>query len=63
MKKKMSIDVGIIESINVFIEVEKIRIKHENHYNERKVLKRPQRLHATKDEHKNCAMRECAFKA
>ncbi len=63
MKMKMSINVGIIESLNVFIEVEKIRIKHGNNYNEHKVLKRPQALHATKDEHKNCATRECVFKA
>ncbi len=44
MKKKMSIDVRIIESLNEFIEVEKIWIKHANNYNERKVLKRPQGL-------------------
>jgi hypothetical protein len=59
----MSINVGIIESLNEFIEVEEICIKHENNYNEHKVLKRSQGLHATKDEHKNRAMRECAFKA
>jgi hypothetical protein len=59
----MSINVGIIESLNEFIEVEEISIKHENNYNEHKVLKRSQGLHATKDEHKNRAMRECAFKA
>jgi len=63
MKNKMSIDDRIIDSLNVFIEVEKIGIKHGNNYNERKVLKRPQGLHVTKDEHKNCAMKECAFKA
>jgi hypothetical protein len=62
MKKKMSINVGIIESLNEFIEVKKIHIKHANNYKERKVLKRPQGAHATKDEQKNCAMRECAFK-
>jgi cytochrome c-type biogenesis protein CcmE len=59
----MSIDVGIIESLNEFIEVEEICIKHEKNYKEHKVLKKSQGLHATKDEHKNRAMRECAFKA
>jgi len=63
MKKKISIDVGIIESLNEFIKVEEIGIEYVDNYNERKVLKRSQGLHATKDEHKNRAMRECAFKA
>lgn len=63
MKKKMSINVGIIESLHEFIEVEKISIEHANNYTEHKVLKRSRWMHATKDEHKNRVMRECAFKA
>ncbi len=40
-----------------------IGIDYTDDYNERKVLKRPQGLRTTKDEFKNHAMKECAFKA
>jgi hypothetical protein len=55
-------DVGTFDSLDDYLEIE-INIKHVDDYNEHKVLKRPQGSHAAKDELKNRAMRECAFKA
>ncbi len=58
----MLMDIGTYDSLDKSLET-KIRIKHVDDYNERKVLKRPQRSCMAKDELKNCAVRECAFKA
>ncbi len=55
-------DVGTYDNLDESLETE-IRIKHTNDYNERKVLKRPQKSCAAKDKVKNCAMRECALKS
>jgi hypothetical protein len=62
MKRKVWMDVGRFDSLNKSLEIE-IGIEHEDDYNECKVLKRPQGLCMVKNELKNCAMRECAFKA
>jgi hypothetical protein len=62
MKRKMLMDVGTFDSLDEYLEIE-IGIKHTHDYNERKVLKRPQGLCATKDKLKNHATRECALKA
>jgi hypothetical protein len=62
MKRKVWMDVGTFDSLNKYLEIE-ICIEHADDYNECKVLKRPQGLRMVKDKFKNCAMRECAFKA
>ncbi len=62
MKRKMLMDVRTSDSLDESLEIE-IGIDYTDDYNEHKVLKRPQGLRMTKDELKNHAMKECAFKA
>lgn len=61
MKSKMLMVVGTFDSLDEFLEIG-IGIKHEDDYNEHKVLKRPQGSHVMKDKLKNHAMRDCALK-
>jgi len=62
MKRKILMDVRTFDNLDESLEIE-IGIDYLDDYNERKVLKRPQGLCTTKNELKNHAMKECAFKA
>ncbi len=59
MKRRMLMDVGTFDSLHESLKT-KIGIEHADDYNERKVLKRLQKLCATKDKVQNRAIRECA---
>ncbi len=62
-EKETPIDARINKSLDEYVKINEIVVKHMENYNARKILKRLQRSCEVKDEHKNHHMKECAFKA
>ncbi len=63
MKRKTPIDKRINKSLDEYIKIDEIVVKHMENCNAWKILKKLQRSCEAKDKHKNHHMKECAFKA
>lgn len=61
MKRKAPIDARINKSLDEYVKIDEIVVKHMENFNAGQILKRLQRSCEAKDEHKNHHMKECAF--